>query len=113
MITRPLRTPHESPAIDEEGKRLQLEPTDLVKIFLDLKSELARKNSLLKFLGTTAEDIASKREAVVNILSFFDSIVASTTELPSLDVNCLNCTSRKNRTILPCTAAGIVQLRSL
>ena len=88
---------HESSAIDEERELLQLEPTDLVRIIRNLRSELARKNSLLKFLGTTTEDIASKRDAVVNILNFFDSIVASTTALPSLEVRSIACTARPEK----------------
>lgn len=88
---------HESPVIDEEREFLQLEPTDLVKIICNLKSELARKNLLLKFLGTTTEDIASKRDAFVNIFNFFDSIVASTTALPFLEVRSIAFRISSNR----------------
>lgn len=55
-------TPHETSDTDKMGELLQLEPIDLI-------SEQARKNSLLRFPDSTIEDITSKRDAV-NILNF-------------------------------------------
>lgn len=92
---------HESHVIDEEGELLQLEPTNLGKIIRNLK------------YATITEDIASKRDFVVNILN---SLTASTTAPPSLEVKSSQaCTTSPeiNRARLPCTAAGEMQLRTV
>lgn len=90
----------ESPVIDEE-------PTDLVQIIRYLNCEL-------KFAGT-AEDIASEMDAVVNILYFSDSTVASRTVITFLEVRSVACSAclEENRPTIHCTNTGKVQLNSV
>lgn len=95
-----IQATRESPAIDEE-------PTDLVQIIRYLNCEL-------KFVGT-GEDIASKMDAVVNILYFFDSTVASITVITFLEVRSVACSAclEKNRPTIHCTNTGKVQLNPI
>jgi len=78
---------------EADDELLQLGSRELVAIVRRLQTEITRKNSILSFFGSIADNIAAKRDAIVTVLEFMDNITATKSSLEQLEVKTTACSA--------------------
>ncbi|KAK4302215.1 hypothetical protein Pmani_025680 [Petrolisthes manimaculis] len=82
---------------DDIEDLLQLDRRELIENIRQLRKELKRKKTILRFFEATSQTLAKKRDAVVTVLDFIDNICSTRSSAEELDTRSIAATAKSHR----------------
>ncbi|KAK4303660.1 hypothetical protein Pmani_024351 [Petrolisthes manimaculis] len=82
---------------DDLEDLLQLDRRELVENIRQLRKELKRKKTILRFFEATSQTLAEKRDAVVTVLDLIDNICSTRSSAEELDTRSIAATAKPHR----------------